>query len=369
MVIESRYIRFMDRKNIIIISFFILCFFIFLPFTDTTNESLRKNSEISLRDCLGEVFVVGISGHEVTEEERMIIKRIQPGGVILYSRNFKDNDQFKALINNIRGLVEDDILIMIDEEPGGAQRLGVFDGGFANGIPNWDVINIGTDKLKDLGINVDLAPVLDYPFDKSTFMRKRVPVKDIDNFRKFNRSFISILKEKKMIATLKHFPGMGFFNDDPHIKTPQQNIDEQIFNDSLLLFRDGIDAGAEFVMSSHAVYENVDKDSIATFSSKVINDLLIKEMGFNGLVITDDLSDMPVSNQDNTHSIIGIKALQSGHHLITYSHQLERTAKVYDEILNQIMTDKILEESVLNKCKTIKEFKSHYFEKNNNDIK
>jgi beta-N-acetylhexosaminidase len=359
----------MDKKKIILISLFALSFFIFLPFTNINNDSLQTSSEINLRNCLGEVFVVGISGHKITEEEEVIMKRLQPGGVILYSRNFKDYNQFKTLIGNIRGLVGHDIFIMIDEEPGGAQRLGVFDGGFTNGIPKWEVINRGADKLKDLGIDVNLAPVLDYPFDKSTFIRKRIPVKDIDNFRKFNRSFISILKEKKMIATLKHFPGMGFFNDDPHIKIPQQSIDDKTFNDSLLLFRDGIDAGAEFVMSSHAIYENIDKDYIATFSSKIINDLLIEEMRFNGLVITDDLSDMPVSNQDNTHSAIGIMALQAGHHLITYSHQLERTAMVYDEILSQIMMDKVLEESILNKCKAIKEFKGHYFEKNNNDIK
>lgn len=352
----------MKRKvSIILFTITSLLFFTLSPtfyFENQASESTQFSNH-----CLGEVFVVGVFSYSITEKEREIIEKIKPGGVVLYSRNFKNHNQFKSLMKDIRSIAGEDVFIMIDEEPAGAQRIGVFDKCFAYGIPDWDVIRQGAKTMKELRINVNLAPVLDYPFDKSTFIRKRVPVKDFANLKKFNKSFITISKEESIMSTLKHFPGMGFFNDDPHIKIPSQDIKESDFNNSLELFQDGIDAGADFVMTSHAFYSNIDEENIATFSSRITQELLINKMQFNGLVVTDDLSDMPVTDQENTHSVIAIKALKAGHHLVMYSHQLERTEKIYEEVANQLKASKELEDLFSEKCKKIKEFKKSKFNK------
>lgn len=310
--------------------------------SNANNANIENDVYKSNEEIVGQNLIVGVSGYELTSNVKRILKKIKPAGIIFYYRNFKNEEQFANLITEVKNIVGQNCFLMIDEEPNGAERLGVFNKSFISGMPDWDNITNGADKLSELGLNVDLAPIADFPFNKNTFIRKRVPIKDIENLKSFNESFIIVLHNNGIMATLKHFPGMGFFNDDPHLKIPEKIITEDDFKQSLALFKSGIDGGADFVMTAHALYENIDTENIATFSSVIVKDLLIGELGFSGLVITDDLSDMPVTDLNNTHSVVGIKALKAGHHLITFSHQLERTEIIFDEILEESKNNKEL---------------------------
>jgi len=327
---------------------------------DEKNELISNKSSSELN--LGQSMIVGIARYNLTENEKRILEKIKPAGIIFYARNFQNESQFKELINLTKKIVGDDCFLMIDEEPEGAERLGVFKKSFVSSVPNWETIKNGVVKLSSFGLNTDLAPIADFGFNHNTFIRKRIPVDNIDDLKNFNASFIQILHQNKVMATLKHFPGMGFFNDDPHLKIPENQISENDFNKSLEIFKNGIDAGADFVMTAHAFYNNIDTENMATFSQLIIKDLLINNLNFKGLIITDDLSDMPVTNSKLTHTDVGIKALRAGNNLITFSHQLERTEIIYDDILEKSKTDPELATTLQENYLKVSNFKKEKFE-------
>jgi beta-N-acetylhexosaminidase len=350
-----------------IIYFWLFLFFLlivvmtifFFPRTDlrvAENKRLPSNPAIpapekiplpSLSKQLGQNFVVGIEGKTIDEKTKKILEYIQPAGIILYYRNFDNPDQFQNLIADLQKIAKDTVgksyFIMIDEEPGGAARLDVFNGVFAFGTPDWDHIERGIKIMEDLGVNVDLAPIADFPFDDNSFIKSRVPAHDPEHLMEFNQKFIALLAKHKISATLKHFPGMGVFVDDPHKKLPYANPEKSVIDESLQIFKSGIDGGADFVMTGHGVYDDLDPASPATLSKIIATDLLQKNLGFDGLVITDDLSEMHfIVGQEMDLSGAAEESWRAGHNLVLFSHELEKTKEIFDETLGHLNEDKDL---------------------------
>ena len=320
-----------------------------------TNESLRKK--------LGQNLIVGIPGPVLDEKTKEILHYIKPAGIVLYRRNYESYSQLKDLITQLQKISIEDTgffyFIMIDEEPEGAMRVGLLKNIFPVGLPDWKKIEKDISVLADIGINVELAPVADFPFNADAFVKRRVPAKTTEDLIAFNRTFINLLKEYKISATLKHFPGMGIFIEDPHREVPRSDIQQEVLNESLNIFKDGIDHGADFVMTAHAVYENIDPHNATTFSSKIVKDLLIKQLGFQGIIVTDDLSDMPLAVKEINLADAAIQALKAGHHLIMFSHNLEKTKKIFDEIFVKVKANPELQSLIKNNYQKITDFKKY----------
>jgi len=300
--------------------------------------------QTSLAEQLGQSFVVGIPGRTLDAETEALLRQIKPGGIVLYRRNFASAEQLQGLISELQNIAVETThqayLIMIDEEPGGATRLGLFNNVFAFGEPNWTQIEHDISVMQKLGINVELAPVSDFPFNHNSFIRSRMPAHSPEALTEFNRRFIALLNEHGISATLKHFPGMGAFRTDPHRELPTGRVTPGSLDASLAIFKDGIAAGAGLVMTGHAVYTNVDPSRPATLSSRIVTGILRRQMKFQGLVITDDLSEMPflegtrMSLADAT-----AEAIRAGHNMVLYSHQLSKTREVLSEVLAQAEND------------------------------
>lgn len=326
-------------------------------------ENLEIEEVKSFPEMLGQNFIVGIEDKTIDEKTKEILEYIKPAGVVLYYRNFDNPEQFKTLISDLQKIAEEttnkSYFIMIDEEPGGATRLDLFKNVFPLGIPDWQGIESDIKILKETGINVDLAPLADFPFNNDTFLKRRIPARNIEDLIAFNQTFIYFLSQYNISATLKHFPGMGIFIDDPHQQMPYANIHQEVLDESLRIFQDGIDNGVGFVMTGHAVYENIDPKNPATFSSKIVKDLLIKKLGFKGIIITDDLSDMPLGGREINLAEAGIQALEAGHHLIMYSHKLEKTKEIFNEILEKTESDSELQSVIKDNYQKIITFKEH----------
>ena len=308
-----------------------------------SGKSAGDLQEMPLKDVLGSNFVLGIMGEELDDGTKDIIKEIKPAGIILYSRNCKNKEQLGKLISDLQQTAKEighyKFFIMIDEEPGGATRLGTFDDVFLSGKPDWKEIGSRTAAMAEMGINVNLAPVADYPFNQNSFIARRIPVKSVEELLEFNRKFIGISQENNVSAVLKHFPGMGFFTEDPHKKIPDSEINEENFKKSLSIFKDGIDAGADLVMIGHAVYENIDSN-ITTLSSKMIKGTLVGQLGFKGLIITDDMSDMPLLvNKKMTMAEAVAEALKAGNTMVLFSHRPESTKEIFEEVVEKGQED------------------------------
>ena len=314
-------------------------------------QSSSNSKEIVLpsliQDRLGQSFIVGIEGKILDDRSKQILEKIKPAGVILYYRNFESPNQLKELISQLQLLAikttNHPYFIMIDEEPGGATRLDLFENVFAFGTPNWQQIESDIKIMKSLGVNVDLAPIADFAFDDNAFIKDRVPARSIDNLKDFNKKFISLLSQNNILSTLKHFPGMGVFVEDPHKVLPSTDIGILTIDKSIDIFKNGIDNGADFVMTCHCVYDDIDPDNPATTSKIITTDILRKQVGFNGLIITDDLSEMPFTiNKKIDLSQATSQAIKAGNNLVLFSHKLTETEIIFDKLLNIVKNDKEL---------------------------
>jgi beta-N-acetylhexosaminidase len=307
-------------------------------------STLPPAQEPPLAEQLGQTFVVGIPGQTLDPETESLLRQIKPGGIVLYRRNFASPTQLQELIAKLQALARETThqpyLIMIDEEPGGATRLGLFSNVFAFGEPDWIQIERDISVLEKLGINVELAPVADYPFNRNSFIRSRVPAHSVEALTAFNKRFIELLARHGISATLKHFPGMGAFRTDPHRELPAGRVPAGGLDASLRIFQDGIAAGAGLVMTGHAVYSNVDPARPATLSSRIVTGILRRQMKFQGLVITDDLSEMPfLEGTKMTLQQAACEALKAGHNMVLFSHKLHATKAVLDQVLADAQSD------------------------------
>lgn len=314
-------------------------------------------------EIVGQNFIVGIPGPDLDTQTEIRLRAIKPAGVILYFRNCRSRTQIKGLIARLQEIARDstghDYFIMLDEEPGGATRLGLFHHVFRTGLPDWGIIRQDIGTLADLGINVELAPLADYPFNRDTFMARRLPpVRQMEDLMEFNQSFMRILHEHNISATLKHFPGMGVFVQDPHYKLPRLCVDEATFQKSLRLFHDGISSGADFIMTAHGLYDNIDSENTVVTSRKIVTGLLREALGFQGIIVTDDFADMKYSLSRKANIVDVISAsLKAGHNLVMFSHRLEKTKKIFDKFLKRVADDPELQTVVKNNYDQIIRFK------------
>lgn len=335
----------------------------------TSRSSSQKKAvtfPLSQKTMLGQNIILGFEGTILYEKTKQIIKYIEPAGIVLYKRNYQSRAQFKKLIADLQQVAKShnnySYFIMIDEEPGGATRLGLFKNVFVDGVPKWDQIESDIKEMANIGINVDLAPLADFPFNKDTFIKKRIHARTTDALIDFNQKFIALLKKHNISATLKHFPGMGVFAVDPHDKLPHAYIEKEIIDKSIQIFKKGIDNGAEFIMTGHAVYDDIDPGIPATLSYKITTDILRNDLAFSGLTVTDDLSTMPfVIGRGRNKRKATVKSLKAGHNLIMFSHLIERTLVVFNKLLQQMQSDEELRSVVERNYKKVMHFKQNNF--------
>jgi beta-N-acetylhexosaminidase len=328
-------------------------------------SSAPPQAKPALAEQLGQTFVVGLPGRTLDAETEYLLRQIKPGGIVLYRRNFASPAQLQELISRLQTLARETThrpyLIMIDEEPGGATRLGLFSNVFAFGEPDWVQIERDISVLERLGINVELAPVADYPFNHNSFIRSRVPAHSVKALTEFNQRFIALLARHGISATLKHFPGMGAFRMDPHHELPAGHVAAAGLDASLRIFQDGIAAGAGLVMTGHAVYTNVDPGRPATLSSTIVTGILRRQMKFQGLVITDDLSEMPfLEGTRMSLEQATSEALRAGHTMVLFSHKLPATKEVLDQVLAEAHGDPKLESAISRNYARIASFKNSH---------
>jgi len=326
--------------------------------------NLPKEDIINIDEKLGQSIIVGIPYAYLDSYTESILRSIKPAGIVLYQRNFDSYEQIKNLINKLQAVSKQvskyPYFIMLDEEPDGANRMRLLKNIFTLGNPNWVKIERDIIELSEIGINVELAPLADFPFLPNSFISKRLRLKSKEDLIAFNHTFINLLNRYNICSTLKHFPGLGLISDDPHYKFIQDDSAEDIIDQSISIFQSGIESGASFVMTSHVVYDALDRDNPATFSSKIVTDNLINKLGFNGIVVTDDLSDMPLSIQGLDLVNAGIQSLKAGHHLIMFSHNLSKTKKIIEGILLKVSEDKELQKVIESNYEKITSFKSLY---------
>ncbi len=249
--------------------------------------------------------MAGIPGPQLDEGTEKLIREYSLGGIILFARNIEDPVQVATLCKNIQekamayqGLP---LLIAIDQEGGRVARLGdpftQFPGNAAIGTdaqPVEKAVEFGQVTAKELrlvGINMDFAPVVDVQRGElEKHLEGRAFGDDPDMVSLLGRTVVRTLQENGVMAVAKHFPGLGRADLDPHVHLPRIEVDsEELDHINLPPFKAAIEEGVSGIMTSHAIYPSLDPKMPATLSSAVLTKLLRENMGYEGMIITDDL--------------------------------------------------------------------------------
>ena len=254
--------------------------------------------------ALGPV-IIDLMGDTLTAEERETLLHPYVGGVILFSRNFECVAQIKSLIKQIHELRTPPLLVSVDHEGGRVQR---FKEGFTH-IPPMRKLGVAYDQspetalkdaetlgwllaaeLRTCGIDYSYTPVLDLDYGSSTVIGDRAFHSDPAIVAKLATAFITGLSDEGMSNVGKHFPGHGYVVADSHLELPVDNRTfEEIADADLRPFVSLVRAGLAGIMPAHVVYPKVDSFA-AGFSPYWLQEVLRKEMGFSGVIISDDLS-------------------------------------------------------------------------------
>ena len=300
---------------------------------------------MTLDEQIGQLFVVGFPDHTPSSELLDLIQRERVGGVILFSRNIRDQAQTATLTHTLQSAARAaghpaPLLVMIDQENGLVRRLGPdstpFPGAMALGAIEdvgegerivEEVARATARELQAHGVNMNLAPVMDVNnAPENPVIGVRSFGSDPERVGRLGVATMRGLQGAGVIATLKHFPGHGDTTVDSHLALPVVTAPpERLEAVELAPFRQGIAAGAECVMTAHVAFPALTGDATvpATLAPEALTDLLRERLGFADVIMSDCLE------MDAIAGTIGVEGgavqtLRAGADLVLISHTLER---------------------------------------------
>ena len=250
-------------------------------------------------------IIFGLSGLALTDDEKRLFRDVDPAGYILFKRNIEDRDQVRALTDSLRALHgRDDVLISIDQEGGRVARMrgpvwpefpagAVFDALYD--IAPMTAIEAARSNaeaialiLAEVGINVDCLPLLDVRVPEThAAIGDRALGSDPARVAALGRAMLDGLAAGGVVGVVKHMPGQGRAVVDSHYDLPHVHASEADLEQDLAPFR--ALKNAPMGMTAHVVYDAWDADRCATMSPIILNDVIRRKIGFDGLLMSDDL--------------------------------------------------------------------------------
>jgi len=322
-------------------------------------------------EMVGQLFILGFDGTEPSEELQDFIRRLRPGGVVLLKRNIRNPLQLSSLIAALQAASPSlPLFIAVDQEGGRVSRL---DPPFTR-FPSPSRLGetgsaelayrmgaaIGR-ELRAVGIHMNFAPVLDVNTNPSNpVIGDRAFGVDPDLVARLGVSFFRGLNEQGVISVGKHFPGHGDTSQDSHEVLPTVSRQkERLEAVELHPFAEAIEAGIPALMTAHVLYPALDPKDPATLSKVVLTDLLRGELGFQGLIISDDLEMRAISDRHGSGEA-ALRFLQAGGDLVLICHTLERQIEALEAVKRAVEQGRIEEERIEESFRRIKAVKERY---------
>ena len=293
-------------------------------------------------------LICGIIGPEISDLETQFIKRFNPWGVIVFERNCKSKNQLIELTTTLRAITHENLPILIDQEGGRVSRINYPDSAVYQSAEIFgDILEknielgshalslhstIMASSLRELGININTIPVLDIPSNnESGVIGDRAYSDNKEIVAKAGRIVIESLSANGVVPVIKHIPGHGRAKVDSHFDLPivETSISE-LEEIDFYPFKEN--KNADLGITAHIIYKDIDPDQIATLSKKVINDIIRKKIGFNGLIMTDDISMKAIKI---SVAEAAIKSLDSGCDLVLHCNGNMKEMESVAESINK----------------------------------
>ncbi|MBK8575066.1 MAG: beta-N-acetylhexosaminidase [Elusimicrobia bacterium] len=316
----------------------------------------------TIEHLIGQTLVFGIPGPRPTRRDIQLFRDTHAGGLILYRINFRSPAQIKQLILEMEERLERRLLVTMDHEGG---RVVMFQSGVTIFPDNLAFGAVGRSEhtraqgamegqeLRRLGIDVSFSPTVDVlTKDFSPNIGIRSYGQDPSVVARLAAARIRALQQEGVSACAKHFPGLGPATLDPHLELPIISVGwPELRRNHLVPFRAAIKAGVDMIMSSHPLYPNLEPlpKTPATFSRRLMTDLLRKEMGFRGVVASDDL-EMGALRSLAGVGPAAVLAARAGHDMILCCHKETLQRRAFESLKEAYRSGalplKNLEESV-----------------------
>ena len=321
--------------------------------------------QMSLEERVGQLFVFGFSGSEVSENITDLIQENHISGVLLLGTNIVNNTQLSKLITDIQEISKLPLLITIDQEGGivarlkGNEILTIAQKQMSTPQQAYDIAKERGEQLITVGVNVNLAPVVEYITSSNSFMYHRVFRGTKEDVAQKAEAAIKGYTDSNTISVAKHYPGHSDSSPDSHYSLPKVYIknsqwDEYIYPFKYLIEKKVVDV----IMVGHIFYPNIDSKT-STISSEILNTRLREQLGFQGVLITDDMEMDSIEKQGN-YTEIAKQALLAGNDILLYSGIPKVQREVYEYILQSVKNGEIPETTINEKVLRVLRLKIKY---------
>ncbi len=369
---------------------FLLLFFIF------SFSCFGSLAEMSLEEKVGQLLMVHFNGEEVNEDAKTLVQRTKVGGIIYYnwSNGLHSPKQVQILSTGLQKLTEANqnpipLLIATDQEGGVVARL---QNGFTNFPGNkalGETFNpqLAEDtalamgrELQAVGINMNLAPVVDINNNpRNPVIGVRSFGEDAETVLAFGEKALSGYKKAKIIATLKHFPGYGDVEIDPHEDLPVVHKSKKVLEQVELLPFARLASFADAIMTAHILVPAFDAENCSTLSEKTLH-YLREKIGFTGVIVADSLVMEGVVKKCHTVDEAAIQALKAGCDILILGGKLligERSGfeltvadvqRIHSSLVQAVKTGRIPEARVNQAVERILNLKNRFLTSKNSAI-
>lgn len=331
-----------------------------LPENGTEDAVTELLNSMTVKEKIGQLVLVGIEGTTMDDTSRRLLKDYHVGGIILFKDNIESAQQSVDLLNELKKANAANpvpLWLSIDEEGGRVTR---FPDEYVK-LPSSGKIGRSDDltltkqvggliaqKVSGVGINMVFAPVLDIDSN---------PNNPVIGDRSFGTTAETVsvqgiasmkgIQENGVVPVVKHFPGHGDTSVDSHLGLPVVDHDlKRLHELELVPFQQAIDEGADVVMVAHLLMKSIDPDTPSSYSKPVINDLLREEMGFKGVVITDDMTMGAISGSTDVGEA-SVKSVVAGSNMILIGHEYALEEAVI-QALTEAVDSGVIPEEMLN---------------------
>ncbi len=340
---------------------------------DEANPIIEQINNMSMDQKIGQMVIVGLDGYTLDDNAKEMINNYYVGGFIFFGNNVENSQQLLKLINDLKSEnIKNNIPLFfsIDEEGGIVSRM---PDEFTK-IPSNRIIgqkndktlsyNIGSviaEQIKSFGFNMNFAPVLDIDSNPNNpVIGKRAFGSNEKIVSELGIETMKGIQSKGVISVVKHFPGHGDTSVDSHIGLPI--VDKELNNlmqFELIPFIKAIENNADAVMVAHILFNRIDPNNPATLSKPIINELLREELGFNGVVITDNMTMGAIMENYDIEDAV-VKSVNAGSDIVLVCHGYENQVKALKALKKAVENGMISEERIDQSVYRILELKNKY---------
>ncbi len=319
---------------------------------------------------VGQLFITGIEGITITEEEKKFILDNNIGGVILFKQNYSDPGQLAELVNEIQTLRDEyPLFISVDQEGGRVKRFqshftqfpSMYDIGKKDSPKlTFEAHKILAEELNACGVNLNFSPCCDiWSNPKNAVIGDRAFGTTAEDVEKHVSAAIRGLHTGGVLACAKHFPGHGNTLKDSHYDLPfVKKTLEELREEELIPFQKASKSRSEFIMMAHLVVDAIDKEHPCTLSKKAY-DFLRDELKYKKIIITDDMEMKAVADR-YTIEEAAVMALDAGADIIMY-RSFEKTKLAYESVMQAIKEQKLSRTDLDAKVKRVMNCKRKFF--------